>query len=138
VVEQGQRQTLELGLQDRYTWISGSMDIHTFPPLSYDLVIVAHVFRFISEDRAKKILQELVKSLRPGGTLIVADVFLAENRQGPAPAITLDLSMLVNTQQGQIRTWREVAHWLNSCGLQRAQSFHVAGPFPIVFAQKET
>jgi len=137
VVEQGQQQTLALGLQDRYTWISDSMDTHTFPSLSYDLVLVAHVLRFISEERAKKILRALVDSLRPHGTLIVADVFLAEDRQGPKPAITLDLSMLVNTQQGQVRTWREVAGWLDTCGLQHAQSFHVAGPFPIVFAQKE-
>lgn len=138
VVEQGQQQTLELGLQDRYTWIAESMDTHTFPLLSYDLIIVAHVFRFISEERARKILQALAKSLRPHGTLIVADVFMAEDQQGPAPAITLDLSMLVNTQQGQIRTWREIALWLNTCGLEHAQPFHVAGPFPIVFAQKES
>jgi 2-polyprenyl-3-methyl-5-hydroxy-6-metoxy-1,4-benzoquinol methylase len=138
VVEQGQQQIWELGLQDRYTWISDSMDTHTFPPLSYDLILIAHVFRFISEERARRILRALVNSLRPHGTLIVADVFLAEDQQGPAPAITLDLSMLVNTQQGQIRTWGEVAHWLSTCGLEHAQSFHVAGPFPIVFAQKES
>jgi SAM-dependent methyltransferase len=137
VVEQGQQQTRELGLQDRYTWIAESMDTYAFPPLSYDLILVAHVLRFIGEGRARKILSELVTSLRPHGTLIVADVFLAEDRQGPGPAITLDLSMLVNTQQGQIRTWGEVAYWLGTCGLQHAQSFHVAGPFPIVFAQKE-
>jgi hypothetical protein len=137
VVEQGQQQIAELGLQDRYTWIPESIDTYAFPPLSYDLILVAHVLRFISEERARKILRELVKGLCPHGTLIVADVFLAEDRQGPKPAITLDLSMLVNTQQGQIRTWREVADWLNTCGLQHAQSFHVAGPFPIVFAQKE-
>jgi 2-polyprenyl-3-methyl-5-hydroxy-6-metoxy-1,4-benzoquinol methylase len=138
VVEQGQQQILELGLQDRYTWIAGSMDTHTFPPHSYDLILVAHVLRFISEERAKKILRALVNSLRPHGTLIVADVFMASDRQGPKPAITLDLSMLVNTQQGQVRTWREIAHWLDSCGLHHAQSFHAAGPFPIVFAHKES
>jgi SAM-dependent methyltransferase len=138
VVEQGQQQTLELGLQDRYTWISDTMDTHTFPPLGYDLILVAHVFRFISEERARRLLQKMVDSLRPRGTLIVADVFLAEDRQGPTPAITLDLSMLVNTQQGQIRAWQDVAHWLNASGLQYAQSFHVAGPFPIVFAQKKS
>jgi hypothetical protein len=36
-----------------------------------------------------------------------------------------------------LRSWHEVGHWLSDCGLQQAQSFHVAGPFPIVFAQKE-
>jgi 2-polyprenyl-3-methyl-5-hydroxy-6-metoxy-1,4-benzoquinol methylase len=136
VVEQGQQQIVELGLEDRYTWISASMDTVEFPSHCYDLIIVAHVLRFIGDQRAKHILPRVIKSLRPRGTLIVADIFFAEDRQGPKSAITLDVSMLVNTQQGHIRTWREIAHWLNACGLQRAQSFHVAGPFPIVFAQK--
>jgi ubiquinone/menaquinone biosynthesis C-methylase UbiE len=137
VVEQGQQQTAELGLQGRYTWIAESMDTFEFPLQSYDLIIIAHVLRFIGEQRAKKLLQKVVKSLRPHGTLVIADIFLAEDQQGPKSAITLNISMLVNTQQGQIRTWREVAHWLDASGLQHAQAFHVAGPFPIVFAQKE-
>jgi hypothetical protein len=97
----------------------------------------AHVLRFIGEQRAKKLLQRVVKSLRPHGTLVIADIFLAEDQQGPKSAITLNLSMLVNTKQGTIRTWREIADWLTSYGLQHVQSFHVAGPFPIVFAEKE-
>jgi 2-polyprenyl-3-methyl-5-hydroxy-6-metoxy-1,4-benzoquinol methylase len=136
VVEQGQRQIAELGLEDRYTWISASMDTVEFPENCYDLILIAHVLRFIGDQRAKDILQRVVKSLRPRGTLVVADIFLAEDRQGPKSAITLDVSMLVNTQQGHIRTWREIAHWLDACGLQHAQSFHVVGPFPIVFAHK--
>jgi len=137
VVEQGQRQTSELGLQDRYTWISHSMDTFEFLPASYDLIIIAHVLRFIGEQRAKKLLQRVVKSLRPHGTLLIADIFLDEDQQGPKSAITLNISMLVNTKQGGMRTWREIADWLKACGLQHAQPFHVAGPFPIVFAQKE-
>src|SRR5262249_12051297 len=133
----GQQQTAELGLQDRFTWISQSMDTFAFPSNSYDLILIAHVLRFIIEERAKTILQKAVTSLRPHGTLIVADVFLAEDQQGPKSAIILNLSMLVNTQQGQIRPWGEVARWLETSGLEHAQAFHVAGPFPIVLARKE-
>lgn len=136
VVAQGRQQVAELGLEDRYTWISASIDTVELSLHNYDLIIIAHVLRFMGEQRAKHILQRVVKSLRPRGTLIVADIFLAEDQQGPKSAITLDLSMLVNTKQGHIRTWREIAHWLNACGLEHAQSFHVAGPFPIVFAEK--
>ena len=138
VVEQGQQQTSRLGLQDRYTWISQSMETFEFSSHSYDLIIIAHVLRFIEEQRAIQLLHRAVGSLRPHGTLIIADVFLAEDRQGPESAIALNISMLVNTKQGAIRGWHEIANWLTSCGLQHVQSFHVAGPFPIVFGQKES
>jgi SAM-dependent methyltransferase len=136
VVEQGRQQTLALELQDRYTWIAEDMDTYEYPVLQYDLIIVGHVLRFIGDERGQQLVRKLALSLRPHGTLIVADVFMHDDHQGPPPAITLDISMLVNTQQGKIRCWREVGNWLSDCGLQYIQSFHVAGPFPIVFAQK--
>jgi ubiquinone/menaquinone biosynthesis C-methylase UbiE len=136
VVAQGQLQIAHLGLTDRYTWIEADMEMFAFAPATYDLILCGHIYRFISDERTKTLLNKLVQSLRPGGTIIVADVFLTEDRKGPPPAITLDLSMLVNTAQGRIRAVSEVAQWLADSGLQNVQRFHVAGPFPVVVARK--
>lgn len=137
VVEQGSQKIASLGLKDRYTWIKEDMERFALPALTYDLILCGHVCRFISDERTKTLFSRLAKSLRPGGTLLVADIFLAEDRASPPPAITLDLSMLVNTAHGRVRTVSEVAGWLNECGLRDAQRFHVAGPFPLVIAHKE-
>jgi ubiquinone/menaquinone biosynthesis C-methylase UbiE len=136
VVEQGRQQIAKTGLADRYTWIEADMEAATFPPLTYDLVLCGHVCRFIGDERTKALLTRLAQSLRPGGTILIADVFLSEDKKGPPPAITLDLSMLVNTAQGRIRTAGEIATWLIESGLQDVQQLHVAGPFPVVFARK--
>ncbi|GER90268.1 O-methyltransferase [Dictyobacter vulcani] len=137
VVKQGQKHIATQGLEDRYTWIEADMETFAYPPLSYDLILCGHVCRFISDERTKVLFAKLVQSLRPGGTLLISDVFYADDRTSPPPAITLDLSMLVNTQQGRIRTAEEIIHWLTEAGLQDARRFHVAGPFPVVVAQRE-
>lgn len=137
VVVQGRRQIDSLGLIDRYAWIEADMAAFAFSPRTYDLIICGHVCRFISDEAAKNLLTRLAESLRPGGTLLVADVFFSEDRSGPPPAITLDLSMFVNTAHGRIRTVSEIANWLTASNLQDARRFHVAGPFPLVIAHKK-
>lgn len=137
VVEQGRQQIDELGLGERYTWVAADMEAAEIMPSSYDLVIVAHVCRFISDQRVQSLLSRLARSLRSNGTLIIADIFYADDRTGPPSAITLDLSMLVNTAQGRIRTCAEVSSWLNDYELHDIHNLHVAGPFPVIIARKE-
>jgi ubiquinone/menaquinone biosynthesis C-methylase UbiE len=136
VVEQGRRQIAELAMNDRYTWLEADMETVAYPPLSYDLVILAHVSRFIGEERTRALLGKLTESLRRGGTLILADIFLADDRSGPAAALTLDLSMLVNTAQGHIWTCSEVIAWLKDSGLSEVRRLDSVGPFPVLVAQK--
>lgn len=137
VVEQGRKKIAEFDLEDRYTWISADMETYALPPRAYDLILCGHVCRFISDKRTRTLFSRLAESLKPGGMLLVADIFLAEDRSGPPPAITLDLSMLINTAHGRIRTVSEIAAWLSESRLRNAQRFHVAGPFPLVIACKE-
>ena len=113
------------------------MEEFVLPPLTYDLILCGHVCRFISDERTKNLFSRLATSLRPGGTHLVADIFLSDDRANPPPALVLDLSMLVNTAQGRIRTVSEMARWLSESGLQDTQRFHVAGPFPLLIARKE-
>lgn len=136
VVAQGSQHIATLNLAERYSWIEADMDNFAFPSLTYDLILWGHVSRFISDERAKELLARLAQSLRPGGTLLVADIFRAENG-GPPPAITLDLSMLVNTAQGRVRTTSEISSWLAESGLQGIERLHLTGPFPVVVARKE-
>jgi cyclopropane fatty-acyl-phospholipid synthase-like methyltransferase len=136
-VEEGQQHITNLGLVDRYTWLKADMETYSFPARAYDLILCGHICRFISDERVQTLLARLAESLHAGGTIIIADIFFTEDRKGPPPAITLDLSMLVNSAQGRIRTVSEVAGWLEECGLIDAQRVHLAGPFPVVVARKQ-
>ena len=137
VVEQGQQHIARRELADRYTWIKADMESYAFPAHAYDLILCGHIFRFIGDERVQALLSRLVESLCAGGTIIIADIFLAEDRKGPPPAITLDLSMLVNSAGGRIRTVSEVAGWLEASGLVDIQRVHLTGPFPVVVAHKQ-
>jgi hypothetical protein len=137
VVEQGQQCIIKHELTDRYTWLKADMETYSFPADTYDLILCGHVCRFISDERVQTLLARLAESLHAGGTIIVADIFFTEDRKGPPPAITLDLSMLVNSAQGRVRTVSEIGGWLEEFGLIDIQRVHLAGPFPVVVARKQ-
>ena len=136
VVAEGQQQTAALNLSDRYTWIAADVTTLSLSPATYHLVIVAHLCRFIGEERSRDLLKKLYQSMQPGGTLVIADTLLLDDRSGPPFALTLDLSMLVNTSEGRTFTFQECSLWLHDCGFQDVCRLDVAGPSPLIVAKK--
>lgn len=136
VVEQGKQQIADLSLSERFSWLAENIDEYEYTPGHYDLVLCGHIFRFFSDERVRSLLGKLTKSLRAGGAIVVADIFLTDDGKGPNAALTIDLSMLVNTAQGRIRRPGEIAAWLSELGLEQVASLQVAGPFPVVVAYK--
>jgi len=136
VAAQGRQQAADLGLSDRYHWLEEDLLNVSLPSITYDLILVAHVCRFIGEEHSRALFHKLFQSLQPGGTLLVADILLFDDRSGPAFAVTLDLSMLVNTRYGEIFTFQDFNTWLNDSGFQEVHRLDVAAPSPVIIALK--
>jgi ubiquinone/menaquinone biosynthesis C-methylase UbiE len=136
VVTEGRRHVIDLRLNSQYDWLEADFLEVSLPSAAYDLIVAAHICRFIGEERSRVLFNKLFQSLRPGGTLVVADVLLADDRSGPASAVMLNLSMLVNTRHGQIFTFQDFNVWLNNSGFQKVHRCDVAGPSPVIVALK--
>lgn len=138
VVEQGRQQIAALKLSEQYTWIEADLTTFRYPSHEYDLIILAHVCRFIGDRQTCEILQNICQSLCPGGMLVVADIFLNADGVSPASAVMLDLSMMVNTAHGRVRPVNEYQNWLEQCGFRQVHQVDVNGPFPLLIATKGT
>lgn len=138
VVAQGSQQIRDMELEQQYTWIEADLTDFHYPPGEYDLIIAAHVCRFIGDEQTQKLLEQFHQSLSAGGTLILADVFLDTGSISPASAVILDISMMVNTSHGRVRSLGECQSWLEQCGFGQAYPFNVNGPFPLLIATKGT
>lgn len=136
VVVQGRQQIDSLQLSHRYRWIEADLANFHYPRNEYDLILLAHVCRFIGDEQTQQMMAQLCQSLRPSGVLVLADVFFNEDGVSPASAVTLDLSMMVNTSCGRVRSVSEYQDWLERCGLQQVRSINVNGPFPLIIATK--
>ncbi|GCE51440.1 methyltransferase family protein [Thermosporothrix hazakensis] len=137
VARQGQRYTEELGLTDRFRWREADIEQIEYEPA--DIVFLGHVSRFISDERTQALLHKASRCLQPGGKLLLADVFFREEGESTlnATAVMLDLSMLVNSAGGRIRTCTEIEAWLKQSGFVHVQRVDSIAPFPVFLAQKE-
>lgn len=136
VAGQGQQQVAELGLTDRYRWIESDIMAASLEPAGYDLIIVAHLCRFLGEQRTRDLLKKLARSCSPDGTLVIVDILLSDDRSGPSFALTLDISMLLNTAQGRLSTFQEFATWLRESGFQAVSSLDITSPSPVIVAKR--
>lgn len=136
VIAQGREQIEAMGLSQRYTWIAADLTAFSYPPAMYDLVILAHVCRFMGDEQVREVLQKLYHSVRAGGILVLADVLLNADGITPTAAVMLDLSMMVNSSHGRVRSLDEYRGWLEQCGFQQIDPLNVNGPFPLLSAAK--
>jgi SAM-dependent methyltransferase len=82
----------------------------------FDVVVLAHVLRAEGADGAQRLLTRALAALRPGGTVVVADYFLDDDRSGPINALLLGVTMMAATPHGATFTRSEYRNWLAAAG----------------------
>lgn len=122
--------SVNLGQQYKYiniAWEDVSLDE------KYDLIVVSHSFRFMSEERSKEWLNKIKDNLKYRGKLLLIDALINDEGTGPHIGFLLDLSMLVNTKDGSVRQKKEYISWLSVTGFKSIEIID-GGLYPIILA----
>jgi ubiquinone/menaquinone biosynthesis C-methylase UbiE len=104
------------GCDDRCTFVAGDYFDAAFDAAAFDVVVLAHVLRAEGAGGAPRLLARALTALRPGGTVIVADYFLDDDRRGPLNALLLGVTMMAATPAGATFTRTEYRSWLTEAG----------------------
>jgi SAM-dependent methyltransferase len=113
-------QTLkEYSLQDRITFHAKDIGLpENYRPDSADGALLIHCLHHFSDAGIRQIMQAVFKMLRPGGTLVVVDVFLERNRIEPISGAMFSLYMMMNTRYGEVYPISELAEVMQQVGFQ--------------------
>ncbi|MFE9772134.1 methyltransferase domain-containing protein [Streptomyces sp. NPDC005931] len=90
----------EFRVAERFRFVAGRLGETPFAQGEFDTVVMAHAGRFAGPRTAARLIREGARVLRPGGTLLLADVMRAPPGQPPLSRPMLALSLLVNTENG--------------------------------------
>jgi precorrin-6B methylase 2 len=115
------------GVADRLTVQEGDFQLTTFAPASFDVVVLANVVRTEGEECAPRLLLRAAGWLKPGGTMLIADYFLDEERRAASTALLLGATMMANTRRGRTFTVNRHRAWLHDAGFG---SVEVVEPLP--------
>lgn len=122
------------GVADRFTCIDGDFHSTDFGT-GYDIVVYSHIAHQEGPEDNVTVFNRIRGALKPGGTLVVCDYIVDDDRSGPPFPLLFASEMLLKSKHGN--TWRQADYheWLTKAGFQHIAFHATPSPATLVFAQ---
>ncbi len=124
------------GVADRLTTREGDILEVDLPGNHFHVATLGHILHSEGEARSRKLLKRMFDVLAPGGTIVIAEFVVDDDRRGPAGPLIFAVNMLVNTQEGDTFSFAEISGWLAECGFVHVRQLDAPGPSPLILATK--
>jgi ubiquinone/menaquinone biosynthesis C-methylase UbiE len=123
------------GVADRFETIDGDFHDVDFGSDQYDYAVYGHIAHQETPKDNVEVFRKFRKALKPGGTLIVNDFILTDDRQGHPFALMFAAQMLLVTKGGN--AWRQADYraWLAEAGFKSIEFVTTPGPATVVLAK---
>lgn len=124
------------GVADRFETVDGDFHDADFGAGRYDYAIYGHIAHQESPADNVAIFKKFRKALKPGGTLLVNDFVLEDDRTGHPFAMMFSSQMLLVSKSGA--AWRKSDYrtWLAEAGFSSVEIMPTPGPATVVFAKQ--
>jgi ubiquinone/menaquinone biosynthesis C-methylase UbiE len=123
------------GIEERFRTVAGDVLQANFGT-GYSIATLGHILHSEGEERSRALLKKTYDALDQGGTIVIAEVLLNEDRTSPMQAAIFNVNMLVNTDKGRAYTFGELCHWLTESGFRNVRTLDAPAPSPLVLADK--
>ena len=123
------------GVADRFDTIDGDFHKIDFGSAKYDIAIYGHIAHQETPADNVEIFRKFRRAIKPGGTLVVNDFILSDDRTGHPFAMLFASQMLLVTEGGF--TWRQSDYrkWLGEAGFVSVDIVPTPTPSTLVFAR---
>jgi ubiquinone/menaquinone biosynthesis C-methylase UbiE len=124
----------QFGVADRFQTIDGDFHTADFGSEKYEYAIYAHIAHQGPPADNVAAFRKLRKALKPGGTLVVNDFILNDDRTGHPFAMLFASQMLVVSKGGFTYTKSEYRAWLGEAGFKSVEIVATPTPATLIFA----
>jgi ubiquinone/menaquinone biosynthesis C-methylase UbiE len=124
-----------LGFADRFSCIDGDLRTTDFGHAAYDIAIYSHIAHQQGPTEIVTVLRRLRAAIKPGGTLVVSELVVDDDRSGPAFPLIFAAPMLLQSRAGS--TWRrgDYYQWLSEAGFDDITERPTGTPSTLIFAK---
>lgn len=119
VLKTAARFAAEYGVADRAQLMAGDMFADPLPKA--DVILLSNILHDWDVTECQTLVARCAAALNPGGRLIIHDVLLNDELDGPLP-IALYSAALFTFTEGRAYSAMEFSHWLAKAGLQAQPS----------------
>lgn len=123
------------GVVDRVTCIDGDFHTTGFGTAAYDVGVYSGIAHQEGPQDNVAIFTKFRDALKPGGTLVISDFVVNDDRSGPPFALIFAADMLLKTKHGG--TWRrgDYQDWLAEAGFKDISFQATPSPSTLIFAR---
>ena len=122
------------GVADRFATIDGDFHTVDFGCAQYDYAIYGHIAHQETPTDNVAIFRKFRKALKPGGTLLINDFILSDERTGHPFAMMFASQMLLATKGGNAWCQADYRAWLAEAGFESVDIVPTSSPATVVFA----
>ncbi len=124
----------KIGASDRFETIDGDFHTVEFGSQAYDYAIFGHIAHQETPEDNVAIFRKFRKALKPGGTLVINDFVLNDDRTGHPFALMFASQMLLVSKGGN--AWRQADYrsWLSDAGFTNVEFVPTQTPATVIFA----
>lgn len=125
----------QFGVIDRFNTIDGDFHQVDFGAGKYDYAIYGHIAHQETPEDNVQIFRKFRRAVKPGGTLVINDFVLDDDRNGHPFAMLFASQMLLGTKGGF--TWRQSDYrkWLTDAGFSSVEIVPTQTPATVVLAK---
>jgi hypothetical protein len=122
------------GLSERLTFQPGSF--FEVPLPRADVLIMGHILHDWDLNEKMMLLEKAYQTLPDGGSLIVFEALIDDERRQNAFGLLMSLNMLIETPGGFDYTGADCSGWMKQVGFRETRVEHLAGPDSMVVGVK--
>jgi SAM-dependent methyltransferase len=122
------------GVADRMTFTGGDFCADELP--AADVLVMGHVLHDWNLDEKMTLLEKAHRALPEGGTLIVYEALIDDDRRENPQGLLMSLNMLIETPGGFDYTGADCRSWMQEVGFAESSVHHLVGPDSMVVARK--
>jgi SAM-dependent methyltransferase len=122
------------GVGDRFRTVDGDFHQADFGSAEHDVAIYSHIAHQESPEQNVATFRKIRRALKPGGTFVISDFVVEDDRSGPPFALMFRSVMTLRTKAGSTWTRAEYEKWLREAGFSKVSIEPTATPATLVYA----
>jgi SAM-dependent methyltransferase len=122
------------GVGDRFRTVDGDFHQADFGSAEHDVAIYSHIAHQESPEQNVATFRKIRRALKPGGTFVISDFVVEDDRSGPPFALMFRSVMTLRTKAGSTWTRAEYEKWLREAGFTKVSIEPTATPATLVYA----
>jgi SAM-dependent methyltransferase len=123
------------GVADRFRFVAGDLATADFGK-GHQIATLGHILHSEGEAKSRRLLQRVHDALASGGTIVIAEFVVDDDRRGPPIPLFFAVNMLVLTESGDAFTFAEMSRWLEQTGFANVRRLEAPAPSPLILATK--